>query len=389
MIKRLLEKTEKFFEKGGKLEVFFPVYDMLVTMAFVSPERTKSGAHIRDYYDIKRLMISVIFAGLPAFFFGIYNTGYQYFVSQGINAGFIDIMIEGAWLVIPILVVAYGVGGFWEVIFAMIRKHEVNEGLLVTGFLIPLIVPPTIPLWQVAVATSFGVIVGKEVFGGTGMNVFNPALVARAFLFFAYPAAISGDSVWVATGSKVVDTFSGATPLAVASLKNTTPVVEALADRGYGFTDMFIGLIPGSIGETSTLLILLGAMFLIVNGVASWRIIVSVFTGGIVMALVLNAFAPTPESKLALPPHYHLVMGGFAFGAVFMATDPVSSSATMAGQYVYGFMIGLLAVLVRVLNPAYPEGMMLAILFMNAFAPLIDNIVVWNNIRRRKQRATE
>lgn len=389
MIKRLLEKTEKLFKKGGKLEIFFPVYDMLATMTFVSPERTKSGAHIRDYYDIKRLMISVIFACLPAFFFGIYNAGYQHYISQGINAGFIDIMIEGAWLVIPILVVAYGVGGFWEVIFAMVRKHEVNEGLLVTGFLIPLIVPPTIPLWQVAVATSFGVIVGKEVFGGTGMNVFNPALVARAFLFFAYPAAISGDSVWVATGSKVVDTFSGATPLAVASLKSSTPVVEALADKGYGFLDMFIGLIPGSIGETSTLLILLGAVFLIVNGVASWRIIISVFTGGIVMALVLNAFAPTPESMLALPPHYHLVMGGFAFGAVFMATDPVSSSATTSGQYVYGFMIGLLAVLVRVLNPAYPEGMMLAILFMNAFAPLIDNIVVWNNIRRRKQRATE
>lgn len=362
---------------------------MLATMTFVSPEKTKSGAHIRDYYDIKRLMISVIFAGIPAFAFGIYNAGYQHYISQGIQAGFIDIIIKGSWLVLPILVVSYGVGGFWEVLFAVIRKHEVNEGLLVTGFLIPLIVPPSIPLWQVAVATSFGIIVGKEVFGGTGMNVFNPALVTRAFLFFAYPASISGDSVWTSFGSKVVDTYTGATPLAVASIKTGTPVVEALAEKGYGLWDLFLGLIPGSIGETSTLMILLGALFLIVNGVANWRIMLSVFAGGIVMALVLNAFAPSADSFMALPPHYHLVMGGFAFGAVFMATDPVSSSATMAGQYVYGFFIGLLAILVRVLNPAYPEGMMLAILFMNAFAPLIDNVVVWNNIRRRKQRATE
>ena len=385
---RLFEKMQRHFKKGGKLELFYPVYDMFATMMFVSPDRTKIGAHVRDYYDIKRLMVSVIFAALPAFAFGVFNAGYQHYASQGLEASFLDYIIKGSWLVFPILVVSYVAGGVWEMLFAIVRKHEINEGFLVTGFLIPLIVPPTIPLWQVAVATSFGVVVGKEVFGGTGMNVFNPALVARAFLFFAYPASISGDSVWTAFGENMVDTYTGATPLSVvASAK--VPVVEALAEKGYTFWDMFLGTIPGSVGETSTLVILLGALFLIVNGVASWRVMVSVVAGGLIMGFILNGLAPSPESFLALPAHYHLVMGGFAFGTVFMCTDPVSSSATAKGQYVYGFSIGVLAIIVRTLNPAYPEGMMLAILFMNAFAPLIDNVVVWANIRRRKQRGTE
>jgi len=384
-----MKKVGKYFEKDGKLHLFHPIYDMAATLMFVGPERTVKGAHIRDYYDVKRLMISVLFAAVPAFLVGIYNAGYQHFASMGQDPGVIAIMIRGMWLVIPILIVAYGVGGFWEILFAVVRKHEVNEGLLVTGFLIPLIVPPTIPLWQVAVATSFGVVVGKEVFGGTGMNVFNPALVTRAFLFFAYPGAISGDRVWTDFGDKVVDTYTGATPLAVASIPGSASVVDTLAQNGYSFLDMFIGLIPGSVGETSALAILMGAVFLLINGVASWRIILSVFTGGFVMASIFNLAAPSAGSILALPAHYHFVMGGFAFGAVFMATDPVSSAATETGKLVYGFLIGVLAILIRGLNPAYPEGMMLAILFMNAFAPLIDNIVVWQNVRRRQKRASE
>lgn len=379
---------KKLFEKGGKFEKFYPIYEMAETLLFVTPARTKKGAHIRDNFDVKRLMIFVIIAAFPVFIFGMYNTGYQHYLSQGMTGSTMEYIMKGGKCMIPILIVAYAVGGFWEVLFAVIREEEINEGLLVTGWLIPMIVPPTIPLWQVAVAVTFGVVVGKEVFGGTGMNIFNPALVTRAFLFFAYPAAMSGNQVWAVFGEKVVDSYTKATPLAVAMGATGESVVEYLGSKGYTFWNMFIGTIPGSAGETSTLLIFAGGIFLLITGVASWRIIASVITGGLFMGFILNFLAPGSSSFLALPPYYHLVMGGFAFGAVFMATDPVSASQTNTGKFIYGFFIGFLAVMVRGLNPAYPEGMMLAILFMNAFAPLIDNILVSRNIKRRLSRAS-
>ncbi len=379
---------KNLFDKGGKFEKFYPIYEMFETMLFVRPDRTKSGAHLRDHFDIKRLMAFVLIGCFPAFIFGMYNVGYQHYVSQGLSASAISYILKGAGYVIPIMLVCYIVGGFWEILFAIIREEEVNEGLFVTGFLVPLIVPASIPLWQVAVAISFGVILGKEVFGGTGMNIFNPALVTRAFLFFAYPAAISGNKVWTIFGDKVVDSYTKATPLAAALDGGSGSVVQNLTEKGYTFKKLLLGLHPGSVGETSALLIILGGIFLIITGIASWRIMVSVFAGGFAMALILNLLAPSQSSFLALPFYYHFVMGGFAFGAVFMATDPVSASQTETGKYIYGFLIGFLAVMVRGLNPAYPEGMMLAILFMNAFAPLIDNIIVSRNIKRRLSRAS-
>ncbi len=379
---------KKLFEKGGKFERFYPVYEMMETLLFVTSARTKKGAHIRDNFDIKRLMMFVIIAAFPAFVFGMYNAGYQHYISQGMTGSTMEYILKGATYMVPILIVSYAVGGFWEVLFAVVRQEEVNEGLLVTGWLVPMIVPPTIPLWQVAVAVTFGVVVGKELFGGTGMNIFNPALVTRAFLFFAYPAAISGNKVWAVFGDKVVDSYTKATPLAAAMGATGGSVVDYLASKGYTFWNMFVGTVPGCTGETSALLIFAGGIFLLITGVASWRIILSVIAGGLVMGIILNTLAPDPASFLALPPYYHLVMGGFAFGAVFMATDPVSASQTNAGKYIYGFFIGFLAVMVRGLNPAYPEGMMLAILFMNAFAPLIDNILVSRNIKRRLSRAS-
>ncbi len=382
-------KLKKHFEQGGKLERLYPVYEMLLGMLLIPPMPTRSGAHIRDHYDIKRMMVSVIIAGVPALIFGTYNAGYQHYLSTGVYASVMDCFIKGAWLVVPIFIVVYAVGGFWEVLFAVVRRHDIAEGFLVTGFLIPLIVPPTIPLWQVAIGTSFGIIIGKEVFGGTGMNVFNPALITRAFIFFAYPSSISGNEVWTSVGSKVVDTYTMATPLAVATSAGGSDVVKLLADNGYTFSSMFFGLEPGSIGETSAFMILLGGFFLLLNGVASWRIILSVFAGGYFTGLLFNFAAPGAGHPFALPAHYHLVMGGFAFGAVFMATDPVSASATNTGKYIYGFMIGALAILVRLVNPAYPEGIMLAILFMNAFAPLIDSAVIWGSVRRRQKRASK
>lgn len=379
---------KKLFLKGGPLERFYPVYDMIETMIFVKPESTSNGAHIRDHNDIKRMMFIVILACAPAFVFGIFNTGYQNLLSQGITPSMPESFFIGIKTVLPILIVTYAVGGFWEMLFAVVRRHEINEGFLVTGFLIVCVVPPTIPLWQLAVAVSFAVVIGKEVFGGTGMNVFNPALVARAFLFFAYPASISGDGVWTLYSSAPVDTYTAATPLSLAKAGNGSDVLASLDGAGYSFSKMFIGLEPGSIGETSALAILIGGVVLILTGVASWRIIVSVFAGGLLSALLLNFAAPTQASMFALPAYYHFVMGGFAFGAVFMATDPVSSSATNTGKYIYGFFTGALAVVVRTMNPAYPEGMMLSILLMNAFAPLIDEAVVWASVRRRKKRAS-
>jgi len=394
-LEKFFDKHRSKFEKGGKLEKWRPLFEMTDTILLWTNERTTKGPHVRDALDLKRFMMMVIFALLPAILFGIYNIGYQHFRAIGASAGFWEIFLFGFWKFLPIVLVSYAVGGFWEIVFALVRHHEINEGFLVTGILFPLILPPTIPLWEVGVAISFGVVIGKEVFGGTGMNVLNPALTARAFVFFAYPAKISGDKVWTvfdAAKDKLVDGFSGATPLLVASTTSAGSSAGAhLMHAGYAsysWMDMFLGFIPGSIGETSTLAILLGALILIATGVGSWRIMTAVFAGGYATALLFNTLAgPANTGMFTLPPYYHMVMGGFAFGAIFMATDPVTASQTKVGKWIYGILIGFLAILIRTVNPAYPEGMMLAILFMNLFSPLIDYFVVKANIKRRLSRA--
>ena len=377
-----LKKVGSLFEKGKPFEKLYPLYEALDTFLLTPGKTAAKAPFVRDAVDMKRVMIFVVLALIPATLMGIYNAGYQTEIARGLTHSFWGAVEAGAWKVIPIILVSYAAGGFWEVLFAVTRKHEINEGFLVTGILFALILPPSIPLWQVAVGISSGVVFGKEIFGGTGMNVFNPALVARAFVFFAYPAQISGSTVWVA-----VDGFTRATPLAVAA---ATPkghsVVQALGDAGYNFQNMFFGFIPGSIGETSALACLAGLAFLLITGVASWRVTLACVLGLLTMSSVFYFLQGAERlAFFALPPYWHLVMGGFAFGAVFMATDPVSSAATNAGRWIYGFLIGVLTVLIRVVNPAYPEGVMLSILFMNAFAPLIDYFVVENHIKRRLQ----
>jgi len=387
VVDKLIHKVEPHFEEGGKLHRLYYAFDMLKSMNFSLPTRTEGGVHIRDGIDVRRMMATVIMALIPALLYGIYNIGYQTLLDPGTTSGVVPIG-QAFWIglltMLPILAVTYVVGGVWEMLFAIVRKHEVSEGFLVTGLLVPLIVPPTIPLWQLAIAVSFGVVIGKEIFGGTGMNIFNPALVIRAFLFFAYPVQISGDLVWVA------DARTAATPLAVIAegALQTGDVLTELTAAGFTWWNMFIGSIPGSIGETSALAILLGGLLLVITGVGSWRIMLSMLVGGGAMAVLLNLVAPSPASFAALPAHYHLVMGGFAFGLVYMATDPVSAAATNTGKWIYGAIVGALSILVRTVNPAYPEGVMLAILFMNMFAPLIDHYVVKANIRRRLERAT-
>ena len=382
LLKGLLERIEPLFEKGGKLEKLYPAYDAFATLAFVLPNRTEAGAHIRDDFDSKRMMVTVILALIPCTLVGIYNIGLQRLLAMGVEPALAPALVQGLIRFLPILIVTYAVGLGWEFLFAVVRRHEVSEGFLVSGFLVALIVPPSIPLWQLAVATTFGVIIGKEIFGGTGMNIFNPALVVRAFLFFAYPAQISGDRVWVA-----LDGYAAASPLAVVAEGAQMPIVDMLAAQGVTWWNSFIGLIPGSIGETSTLAILLGIGLLLITGVGSWRIMLSMLVGGVLMAGILNLAAPHPGHFLALPIHYHLTLGGFAFGLAFMATDPVSAAATDTGKLIYGFLCGVLSILVRILNPAFPEGVMLAILFMNMFAPLIDHFVVRSNIKKRLARA--
>ncbi|MBN1386969.1 MAG: NADH:ubiquinone reductase (Na(+)-transporting) subunit B [Bacteroidales bacterium] len=379
-LRKQIDKIKPHFEKGGKFAIFRSLFDAIEVLIFVPDRVTSRGSHIRDGIDMKRVMITVWIALIPAVLFGIYNIGLQYYQSINVDAGFWQMVWFGFLKFLPLLLVSYIVGLGIEIIFAQIRGHEVNEGYFVTGLLIPLIVPVDVPLWQLALAVVFAVIIGKEVFGGTGMNILNPALVARAFLFFSYPKWMSGDLVWIANlvkGEGVPDTFSGATPLAQAALYEVDSMPSVM--------QMFIGTIPGSVGETSTIAILLGAAILIYTGVGSWKIIVSVFAGGLGMGLLLNAFAVNPYMEI--PAYQHFVMGGFAFGAVFMATDPVSGSQTETGKWIYGLLIGILAILIRVLNPAFPEGMMLAILFMNVFAPLIDYYIVQANIRRRLKRA--
>ena len=388
-----VDNLRKPFEKGGKLERYYYLFESVETFLFVPKETTHThGVQIRDGVDLKRFMVTVIIAMTPALIFGTYNVGYQYYAAIGQEpASSWDLWWIGIQRVVPIILVSYIAGLFIaEFAFSVVRQHPINEGYLVTGMLIPLVMPPTIPLWQVAIASIFAVVIAKEAFGGTGMNVLNVALVARAFLYFAYPGDISGDTVWVYLGDQMpVDGFSGATPLALAAqtIDTNVSVVDTLAaNPAYDLKNLFFGLIPGSIGETSTLMALIGALILIATGVGSWKIIVSVFGGAYAMALLLNIVGV--NQYMLMPPEYHLVIGGLAFGAVFMATDPVTASQTETGKWIYGFLIGVLTIIIRVLNPAYPEGIMLAILFMNVFAPLIDFYVVGANKKRRLKRAT-
>lgn len=399
----ILEKQKPMFEKGGKLEKFYYLFEAGETFMF-SPASTagNKGTQIRDAVDLKRMMMTVVIAMIPCLIWGIFNVGYQHHVAIGEQTSFfsVDNLLFGARWVLPIVLVAYAAGGIIEAVFAVVRKHPINEGFLVTGMLIPLIVPPTIPLWQVALATIFGVVVGKEIFGGTGMNVLNVAMTARAFLYFAYPSQISGE-VWTQlAGEAPIDAYSGATALSVAydSSNVGNAVTAGLANVNsalaapfgdfsfFSFENMLIGGIPGSIGETSTLMALLGAIILVATGVGSWKIIASAFAGAFLMGTVFNMVGA--NEFMNVPAQYHLVMGGLAFGAVFMATDPVSASQTETGKWIYGLLIGALTVLIRVVNPAYPEGIMLAVLLMNVFAPLIDFYVVQANKKRRLARAT-
>ena len=383
-LRNLVDKIKPTFEKGGKLGFLHSTFDAFETFLFVPNTVTKRGAHVRDCVDLKRVMIMVVLALVPAMLFGIWNTGYQHSLAFGLDWGFGDIVLYGLVKVLPLYVVSYLVGLGIEFVSAQIQGHEVNEGYLVSGMLIPLIVPVDVPLWMLAIAVAFAVIIGKEVFGGTGMNIWNPALLTRAFLFFSYPSKMSGDTIWTGgvtrfmnegvayqAGNGLVDGFSGATPLADPTLDNLAPK----------FMDMVIGTIPGSVGETSVIAILLGAILLIWTGVASWKIMVSSVIGGLAIGYLGYAVGATD-----LPGYYQLVMGGFLFGTVFMATDPVTSAQTECGKWIYGFLVGALAVTVRIWNPGYPEGMMLAILLMNTFAPLIDHYVIEGSIKRRAKK---
>ncbi|WP_305818003.1 NADH:ubiquinone reductase (Na(+)-transporting) subunit B [Photobacterium leiognathi] len=409
-LKNFLEDIEHHFEPGGKHERWFALYEAFATIMYTPGQVTRTSAHVRDSIDLKRLMIMVWLAVFPAMFWGMYNVGDQaiaglnhlytadklagviaadwhYWFTQmlggtlSVDAGWGSKMLLGATYFLPIYAVVFAVGGFWEVLFCMVRKHEVNEGFFVTSILFALIVPPTLPLWQAALGITFGVVVAKEIFGGTGRNFLNPALAGRAFLFFAYPAQISGDLVWTAA-----DGFSGATPLSQWAQGGQAGVVNTITGQNITWMDAFIGHIPGSIGEVSTLAILIGGAFIVIMGIASWRIIAGTMIGMIAAATLFNIIGSDTNPMFSMPWQWHLVSGGFAFGMMFMATDPVSAAFTNKAKWWYGALIGAMAVMVRVVNPAYPEGMMLAILFANLFAPLFDNLVVQGNIKRRLAR---
>jgi len=384
-LRKILDNLEPKFTKGGPLEKFHAVYNATDTILFSTDDKTESGPHIRDSIDNKRIMILVVVALLPCYIFGAINIGYQSSQFSGIERSVWENFWRGFGVILPILITAFATGAFWEVLFAVIRKHPISEGFLVTCALIPLLMPPTIPLWQVAAATTFGVVIGKEIFGGVGMNIFNPALVARAFIFFAYPSQISGDKVWLK-----VDGVSGATALAVpAAVENGNAVdlLTKITQFDYSWSNMFWGYIPGSIGETNKFLIIIGLLFLIITKIANWRVIVGALIGLFGTATLTNIMAPlSSNTMLTLPPHYHLVMGGFLFGLAFMATEPVTGAHTDKGRWIFGILFGALTVIIRSINPAYPEGTMLAILLMNAFAPLIDYYVVQGNIKRRMAR---
>ena len=399
----MLDSVGENFKAGGRLERLYPLYEAVDTFLYTPGSTTRGASHVRDGLDLKRMMVTVVISLLPCVAMALYNTGYQANLAIALGAQPLDTwqttllhylgfgsfdpadvlgcFVHGALYYLPVVLVTFAVGGNCEALFAVVRKHELNEGFLVTGMLFPLVLPPTIPLWQVALGIAFGVIVGKEIFGGTGMNVFNPALMSRAFLFFAYPAQISGNQVWIAAET-TVDGSSGATWLAEAAV--TGP--EALAGGRVTWMEAFLGLVPGSMGETSTLACLLGATILIGTGIGSWRIMAAGVAGSYVMVQILNAADSTTNPLMNVPFEWHFVLGGWAFGLVFMATDPVSAAHTNKGRYVYGLFIGVLAILIRVINPAFPEGMMLAILFMNMFASLIDHFVIQANVKRRKAR---
>ncbi|MBT7481834.1 MAG: NADH:ubiquinone reductase (Na(+)-transporting) subunit B [Flavobacteriales bacterium] len=377
LFRNILNSVKPHFEKGGKLEKMYPAYDAFETFLFVPDHTAKSGAHIRDGIDLKRTMITVVLALMPALLFGMWNVGQLHLNALGETYTTMSAFMFGMWEILPLIIVSYGVGLGIEFAFAISRGHSVNEGYLVTGMLIPLIMPVDVPLWMLGVSVAFAVIIGKEVFGGTGMNILNPALTARAFLFFAYPSFMSGDKVWV--NAEGVDGFSMATPL--ADLAANIPVDMSLVGS------FFIGTIPGSVGETSFIAIMIGAAILLISGIASWRTMISVFAGGYIMGLLFNLWGL--NEFMNLPAHLHLILGGFAFGAVFMATDPVTASQTNRGKIIVGFLIGVFAVLIRVFNPAYPEGMMLAILLLNVFSPLVDHYVIQANINRRLKRVKQ
>lgn len=400
-LRSFLDQQAKHFEPGGKLEKFHALWEAQDTILYSPGKVTAGPSHVRDGLDLKRMMMTVVIALIPAIAMALYNTGYQAHlaISRGAEplarwqtsvmeafglpfdpGNFWACVVHGSLYFFPVLIVTFAAGGFWEVLFASIRKHEINEGFFVTGFLFPLILPATIPLWQVALGISFGVVLGKEIFGGTGMNFLNPALLSRAFLFFAYPAEISGDAIWIAAKTST-DGVSGATWLAIAAEQG-----QAVMVQGVTLWDAFMGFIPGSMGETSALACLMGATFLLITGVGSWRIMAGVVLGTVIMALGLNAIGSDTNPFFATPFWWHFVLGGWAFGTVFMATDPVSAAQTDRGRWIYGILIGVLVVLVRVVNPAYPEGMMLAILLMNVMAPLIDHYVIAGNVKRRKAR---
>jgi len=397
-LRNFLDRQHKLFEKGGKLEKFYAAYEMVDTFLYTPGEVTKESTHVRDSMDLKRMMITVVVALIPCIFFAMYNTGLQANLALsdlGLNSAsgwrgsilnllgagydpqsFMANLLHGAMYFLPLVIVSYAIGGVWETLFAVVRGHEINEGFLVTGILFPLTLPPLMPWWQAALGITFGVVVGKEVFGGVGKNFLNPALTGRAFLFFAYPAQISGDAVWVAA-----DGFSGATALSQAA----TGGISAL-EKTFSWMDAFVGWIPGSMGETSTLACLIGAIILAVTGIASWRIMLSVLIGGLGLSYIFSIIGSSTNMMFSITPMWHLVLGGYALGLVFMATDPVSAAMSRKGQYIYGILIGVMVILIRVYNPAFPEGMMLAILFGNVFAPVIDYYVVRANIKRREKR---
>ena len=397
MLRRYLDAVAPHFEKGGKYQKFYPLYEAVDTIFYSPPSVTHASAHVRDGIDLKRIMIAVWLCAFPAMLFGMWNVGYQanlkiihgatiptdwhslFFLGHDPSA-FWDNFIYGAAYFIPIYLVTFIVGGLWEVLFAVVRRHEINEGFFVTSILFALTMPPTVPLWQVALGISFGIVIGKEIFGGTGKNFLNPALVGRAFLYFAYPAQMSGAAIWTA-----VDGFSGATPLSLAQDGGVQNVVH----HGVSWTSAFLGTIQGSVGETSTVAIFIGGTVLLLMGIASWRIVTGTLLGMMGMSFLFNWIGSVTNPMFAMPWYWHLVLGGFAFGLIFMTTDPVSAAMTHTGRWIYGALIGVMTVLIRVVNPAYPEGIMLAILFANIFAPLIDYVVIRANIKRREARTRD
>jgi Na+-transporting NADH:ubiquinone oxidoreductase subunit B len=396
-LKALLDRLAPQFSQGGRYEKYGALFEMVDTLLFTPKDVTRAAPHVRDAIDLKRVMFFVVIAAAPCVLMALWNTGYQANLALselGLSSapGWRGVLLDavgydpgnalacamhGLVYFLPIYAVTLLVGGAWEVLFAIVRNHEVNEGFLVTSLLYALILPPDLPLWQVALGISFGIVIGKEVFGGTGKNILNPALLGRAFLYFAYPAEISGDDVWVA-----VDTYTGATPLAIGA----ESAVEGITGAGMTWMEAFLGSIPGSLGETSTLACLIGGAFLIYTGIASWRIVVGVFAGMVLAASLFNTISDSGNPMFAMPWYWHLVLGGFAFGTVFMATDPVTAAQTDAGRWIFGILIGVLTVLIRVTNPAFPEAIMMAILFANIFAPIIDHGVIWANVQRRQKR---